>query len=671
MNIIDKFLMKRVEKLLGSPETPIITAVNGLSNNRNTYSTDSEILEALDTSPIFAACTYKIAEAMAAVNWRLYVNRNSNGKAVGRKAYDIDTMTEVPEYHPFYDLLEGLNPDMPGLTGFILTYSWWVTVGRCYWVVIRDDTKGMPQGFYPVPTSSVVTRDGSGYQFRFGNDVKFIPKENVVLWNNPSPADPYRKSRGVGKTLGDELYVSEMAAKLQGTYFKENGMPPAIISPETGVIMDKDALVRFEERFLGKMRGLGKQYVPYFTNAPINVQQLSNTFRDMQLTEMQKDHRDFIIASFGMSKEMLGIIDNSNRATVDAASYMFLKFVIEPKIKQIQSFLQYKILPLYDENLVLQYDDFIPEDKEYKAKIVGSHEWAFTRDEIRAMAGLGEGDGEDYSMAPFNLLPDKSVKPMFTKSRKILNPENIDLILEEIGEAELLSAVGGSYKALLIDVMKDAYGEIGYTGREDTLARGVSDYLDNYVGEKIRGINNTTKDKIRKIVRDGMDEYLPVEQIAEKIGGVFDSSIGRLNTIARTETHSAQSFGVTRAYRDSGLVKYKRWIHNPELSEEPRDDHAALDGLVAGLNEPFTYMGMEADYPGGFGIAEQDINCHCTEAAVITDEDLEEYEARDYMPLWTKRRNQALRYEPVMKKAYAKGFEEQKDKVLQAIRRLT
>jgi hypothetical protein len=128
---------------------------------------------------------------------------------------------------------------------------------------------------------------------------------------------------------------------------------------------------------------------------------------------------------------------------------------------------------------------------------------------------------------------------------------------------------------------------------------------------------------------------------------------------------------VNRAYKDSGLVKYKRWIHNPQLSEEPRDEHAALDGLVVGLHEDFVYMGMSAPYPGGFGVAEQDINCHCTEAAVIDEEALEEYEARDYAPLWTKRRNQAVAFEPKMRQAYAKGFKEQKEKTLEAFRRLT
>ena len=395
MNIIDKFLAKRITRLVekSSPMPIYNTTQLFYPAQKNTYTTDKEILEALDADPTFAACVYKIAEQMAGVEWKLYVGRNKKGKVVSRKAMDLSTMTEVPEAHPFYDLLEGLNPDMPGLTGWILTYSWWLSVGKAYWIIERNES-GMPVMILPVPSTAIVLKDNNKYQIKIGNNVISKAADDIIEWHNPSPVDPYGKSRGIGKTLGDELYINEQSARLQGTYFKENGMPPAIISPDTGVSMDKEALQRIEERFLSKTKGLGKQYVPWFTNASVRVQQLANSFKDLQLSELQKDHRDFIISAFGMSKEMLGVIDNSNRATVEAAAYMFLKFVIEPKIKIIKSFLQYKVLPLYDDNLVIDYEDFVPEDKDYKAQVMREHEWAFTRDEIRSLAGFSEGDGE-------------------------------------------------------------------------------------------------------------------------------------------------------------------------------------------------------------------------------------------------------------------------------------
>ena len=44
-----------------------------------------------------------------------------------------------------------------------------------------------------------------------------------------------------------------------------------------------------------------------------------------------------------------------------------------------------------------------------------------------------------------------------------------------------------------------------------------------------------------------------------------------------------------------------------------RDTHEYLNGMTKPMNEPFyTYNGDSAQHPGGFGIANEDINCLCT-----------------------------------------------------------
>lgn len=60
-----------------------------------------------------------------------------------------------------------------------------------------------------------------------------------------------------------------------------------------------------------------------------------------------------------------------------------------------------------------------------------------------------------------------------------------------------------------------------------------------------------------------------------------------------------------------------------------RDRHRMLDGQKVGHDEPFKYSGMEAMYPGGFGIASMDINCRCSVRAEIEGMEPQLRRARD------------------------------------------
>lgn len=89
----------------------------------------------------------------------------------------------------------------------------------------------------------------------------------------------------------------------------------------------------------------------------------------------------------------------------------------------------------------------------------------------------------------------------------------------------------------------------------------------------------------------------------------------RGRVIARNETHTALAAGRDETYRqmlerpDVKAVT-KRWQHN--LSEHPREDHQAMDGMVIGFDEAFIFADAAMKYPHDpAGGARHSLGCRC------------------------------------------------------------
>ena len=86
-------------------------------------------------------------------------------------------------------------------------------------------------------------------------------------------------------------------------------------------------------------------------------------------------------------------------------------------------------------------------------------------------------------------------------------------------------------------------------------------------------------------------------------------------TIARTEAHRARELGHLMASQeaaDKGVELWRVW--DAALDDRTRSTHARLDGKKVKAGKPFT---GSVYYPGGWGIASEDINCRCTVTDVI------------------------------------------------------
>ena len=100
-------------------------------------------------------------------------------------------------------------------------------------------------------------------------------------------------------------------------------------------------------------------------------------------------------------------------------------------------------------------------------------------------------------------------------------------------------------------------------------------------------VNTTTADKINKLVAQGLEKNLTVDQLAVLLADNFNSSrFMRAARISRTEMVTAGNSGRLVSMKQSKRIKHHMWV--TQRDSDVRDLHAdALDGTVVVLGDSF------------------------------------------------------------------------------------
>lgn len=120
------------------------------------------------------------------------------------------------------------------------------------------------------------------------------------------------------------------------------------------------------------------------------------------------------------------------------------------------------------------------------------------------------------------------------------------------------------------------------------------------------------KKQIAKHISRGIATSSSYAHIARDIDGASNIGFNKAMRIARTEGHRIQVLSANdaqHAAKAKGCEVVKQW--DATLDGRTRPMHRLLDGKLAEIDEPFVVDDIEVMYPGGFGIASQDVNCRC------------------------------------------------------------
>lgn len=139
----------------------------------------------------------------------------------------------------------------------------------------------------------------------------------------------------------------------------------------------------------------------------------------------------------------------------------------------------------------------------------------------------------------------------------------------------------------------------------------VKKYLFESAGTRIKQVNETTKESIRKVLEKNTLTG------ARKTSRVITKELSNINKkrallIARTESLTAMNY----IQHDTAIkqgVTTKAWLHTIGKSIHFREEHLAIGETPIGINESWTVNGLKMMYPGDpNGGAINNCNCRCT-----------------------------------------------------------
>ena len=128
------------------------------------------------------------------------------------------------------------------------------------------------------------------------------------------------------------------------------------------------------------------------------------------------------------------------------------------------------------------------------------------------------------------------------------------------------------------------------------------------IKQVMTGNANTLNKKVQNLVMQMYKDGKSWPQTQKKLQEEFGYNKNKAKSIAITEKNFYKSKAQLEATK--GMKTKKIWIHN--RAKDPRISHEYANGQVADKDGYFHIDGYKTLAPQNFGIASEDINCHCT-----------------------------------------------------------
>jgi phage portal protein BeeE len=709
----------------------------------SSYGNASQMLEAYNQSPWLRAVVGRIAELISSTPYTLQRVKSKDGKSfvnhrtLKTAGYEIrqrmmkrlecdDRVEEICD-HPLLDFLSYGNKMLNGQVSRKLTHITNDLIGNVFWIIERN-VAGDPVEYWPVPSTFLedVDKKRELWTFRIKNESMKVPSEDILWFKNPTASQPYGLGTGSAQVLNDELDTDEYASKLLKATMYNKGRIDMLVSIEGA---SEGEILRAREEFNNRHRGVQNAGRALWHTGSHSVTKVSQTMEELQVNELRAFERDFIINFYGYPPELLGLITNSNRATITQARMIRAEEVMIPRLSWEVAVIQRDLIDPIDPTLVLWFEDPRPDDDEFRLASYTASPHTVTINEWRDLQGLpnigpggdvflvqgvfglesrtygtgqeepevdgdedfdesddesetdveeddGSGQSDGRSDVPNPNIPDDAVslsnKDLNRVLTKELTQEQMDIVVAAVDDAATAGAINPTWAKFMTQMVSDEMVKLGTIALFDFANPMIEEHLRNFAAERVSMINDNTRTVLRDTLAEAASENLDILDTAEKVKEVLggDTIKNRSMTIARTEVMRSSNAANFIAMDASGIEK-KEWVAT--FDGRTRDDHMKLDGTVLPLREEFQYpSGGTTLTPGESGIARQDINCRCTLTAVTTS--LEELSAEDRLnyrkAVWKIFAEQTDKWESEARPLWEMVLSRQLTNVLQALESL-
>ena len=454
---------------------------------------------------------------------------------------------EVVEKHDIYNLLENPCPADRELTGWHIRYfvfACYCLVGEGYLLKIRDGKKVI--ALQPISPSWVVQKPTSNRKYweiypfgTAGGNSIVVPVEDVICFKDIDLSDPYGRGRGTAETIGDEIQSDEYAAKYAKNLFFNDATPSAIIYAPKGT---KETADLIKQSWLQRMAGIGHAKEPMvLTGEDSKFEKIANTPQELDFVESRKFLRDSALQQFHIPPEIMGILENSNRSTIDSAFYLLNKNVLSDYLRMFERVINTQLLwEDFDKErkFTLHHENTIEEDMDLKLRIVneGLSRGVLTVNDWRKAMGYepDEKGGDVYLRSfgqveqPFNSEPIEL--PETQESEEVELPEgenesnntnnenqNINITDETENEEELpekeFNKIKAEYEKRYIFAKGDKEKRKAIWKTFDARARSIEEPFIKAMGKAFTKQNELVNKTIKEAIENNKDVGTEIERL--------------------------------------------------------------------------------------------------------------------------------------------------------------
>ena len=436
---------------------------------------------------------------------------------------------EVIETHDIYNLLENPCPADRELTGWTIRYfvfACYDLVGEAYLLKVRDP-RGKVIALQPVAPSWVVQTPSATSKYweiyplgtASGNSI-FVPVEDVICFKDIDLNDPYGRGKGTSEAIGDEIQSDEYASKYAKNLFFNDATPSAIIYAPQG---NKETADQIKQSWLQKMAGLHHAKEPMvLTGEGSRFEKISQSPTELDFVESRKFLRDSANEHYHIPPEIMGILQNSNRSTIDSAEYLLNKNVLADRLRMFERVINSQLLwEDFDkgQELILHHENNISEDIAQKLQILndGLSRGVLTVNDWRVGMGFeaDEKGGDVYLRGfgqveqPFNSEP---IELPEVESNPVELPEaDAEKGLSEEEYNTIKKNYESKYKVLNSDADKERRKAIWKTF--DARAMSIEEPFRKSMIKAFTKQNELVDDAIRKACEENKDVPSAIENL--------------------------------------------------------------------------------------------------------------------------------------------------------------
>jgi HK97 family phage portal protein len=355
-----------------------------------THKTGAEAqMRAMGSVSTLFAIVSRLAEATAAVDWKLYRK--------GRPGIDPEEREEVPS-HAALTVWNRPN-DFMTRQELVASFQQHLDLVGEGWIVtaVNRVASRLPIELWPVRPDRIEPLPDpkeflTGYLYT-GPDGQQIElaKERVIQLCMPNPLDPYR-GLGPVQALLTDLDATRYSAEWNRSFFLNSAEPGGIIEYERR--LSDEEFDEVSARWAEQHKGVANAHKVAIIEQGKWVDR-KYSMRDMQFTELRTVAREIIREAFGFPKPLLGAVDDVNRANAEAAEVMFARWLVIPRLERIKQALNNDFLPLFGTagvGVEFDYCNPVPNDREADDRERESKAGSFV---ALVNAGVHEDDAAD------------------------------------------------------------------------------------------------------------------------------------------------------------------------------------------------------------------------------------------------------------------------------------